>query len=374
MAFCQQCGKTLDPGSVFCESCGAKNELAPPAPGPVNAYVPPPPPPPPPPPSPRHAPPPQTVQPYAAKPEVKQPQYPPAAKSASGSGKGMFLGIAAVLGVLAIALGVFAFMQTGKLGDARLSISSLETNVSNLETEVNGLQSQLTTEKGNVTKLTSDLNTEKANVTKLTGDLSAANANVTKLTSDLSTANANVTKLTSDLNAEKANVTKLTADLATANGKVTTLTADLSKANADLAKATADLATANASLTKANADLTAAKAANTTLTTDLNKLKSPKHFATLQELTTWLAKDDTNTNPLYATLRGPERTWVLQVKAARDGYIISSLVDYDAATRTTYYYNFAWVGSTVYGIDVLDDSVEVSSTLPFVPVPVPVTP
>jgi septal ring factor EnvC (AmiA/AmiB activator) len=257
----------------------------------------------------------------------------------TGSSKGIFLVVAAFLAVAAIALGVFAFMQTGKLNEARNSINSLEANVTNLEGNVASLQGQLTT--------------EKANVTELTGDLSAATANVTRLTSDLSSANVNVAKLTSDLTAEKANVTKLTADLSAANAKVTSTQASLDKANADLTKATADLATVNANLAKANADLTAAKATNATLTTDLNKIKAPRHFTSLDELNAWLAKDDTNFNPKYASYDALQRAYVLQIKAARDGFIISTMVDTDG-TRILVV-NEAIAGSTLYVVSAVLD-------------------
>jgi predicted nucleic acid-binding Zn-ribbon protein len=282
--------------------------------------------------------------------------------------------LVAVVGVVAIGLGLFAFMQTGKLGDARLQISNLETNVDNLEADVVSLGGQLNTEKANASKLSADLSAANANVTKLTSDLDTEKANVSKLTSDLQGANANITKLTGDLDAEKANAAKLTSDLGAANANITKLTTDLNTEKENAAKLTSDLAAANTKVAATQASLDKATADLTKATTDLAKIRTPKHFSTVQELTDWLAADDTNTNPAYATLIAPQKTWVLQVKATRSGYIISAYVSYDPIARITYYGALAWVGNATYFIHIAEDTVELSDTLPFTVPSVPVTP
>jgi hypothetical protein len=50
------------------------------------------------------------------------------------------------------------------------------------------------------------------------------------------------------------------------------------------------------------------------LTTELTQIKYPRHFLSVQELTTWLAQDDTNTNPKYAAYNLAQKSYLLQIK------------------------------------------------------------
>ncbi len=248
--------------------------------------------------------------------------------------KGAFIGVAALLAVLAIGLGVFAFMQTGKLNDARLDIANLEQDVSNLQANVTTLEGQLATEKTNVANLNTQLTAEKTKSANLQTELNTTKATLATAQTNLTTAQGRITTLEGELNTSKARVTTLEGSLATANAKVTSLTSDLAKASADLAKANADLATANAQVT--------------TLTGDLNKIKAPRHFTTEQELAAWLAKDDTNTNPKYAAYDTLQKSYVLQVKAARDGFVIS--VSYTPSGSSLLVMATAIAGNTLYAV------------------------
>ena len=353
MAYCQQCGKPMATGNIFCESCGAKNEpastLAGSAPEPIIAPVPPPPPPPPP----RRVepiatPPPPPVT-YSAPPAVSnEPRYTQPETKPQGTGKGLFISIAALLGVVVLAMAIFAFMQTGKLNDARINVANLEQDVSNLEANVSTLEGQLTTEKANVASITGQLADEKTRSAGIQTELTNTKGTLATAQGNLTTAQGRITTLEADLSTSKANATKLQTDLDTANAKVTSIQAELTKAAADLTKANADLA-------KANTDLVAAKATNTSLTGDLNKIKDPRHFNTLQELTDWLAKDDTNTNPAYAALRGAEKAYILQVKALRDGFLLPASLDWDS--QYIYYGNLAIAGNMLVGVDPTTDTI-----------------
>jgi hypothetical protein len=161
-------------------------------------------------------------------------------------------------------------------------------------------------------------------------------------------------------------VTSLTADLATANAKVTSLTSDLATANTKVAST-------QASLDKATSDLAAAVLANTSQAAELKKVKDPKHFDTMTELTTWLAKDDTNTNPAYASLSSYSRAFILQVKALRDGYLLPACLDWDAAY--IYSWNAAVVGGVVVSVNASTDAVTLGPTFsnppPSHPLPLP---
>ena len=267
---------------------------------------------------------------------------PPAKKT---GGNPLMLIISGVLAVALIAVGVLYVMEMGKLNKANDNIASLETNVTSL-------QSQLATEKASVASLQTQLAAEKANVADLQTQLTAAKGQITSLTADLATATAKVTSLTADLATANGKVTSLTADLATANGAVTNL---------------------QGSLLKAGADLAAAVALNTTQAATLKKVQDPRHFDTLAELTAWLAKDDTNTNPAYAAYSPAAKAYILQVKALRDGYILSTALDYDATS--IYSWNVAVAGGMVVMVNAANDAILTGPTFasppPSHPLPLP---
>ncbi len=313
MAFCKQCGSSLTSGTVFCAACGARSESAVQTSTQPQAYSAAPPPaqyattPPPPPASnqPTHS--------------IKQQK--------SSSGKGVFIGLATLLGVVVIGLGAFLFLKMGELNDARLTINRLERNVSTLESKAISLEGQLTAENERVASLNNQLTKEREKVDVLESDLSSAR-------NSLTAAQGQITTLEADLNASKALVRTLEAEIAEANARISTLQANLNKANADLA---------------------AAQAANVSLTNNLNTIRSPRHFNSQQELTQWLAADDTNTNPAYSSLRGLEKAYVLQVKALRDGYIIAAYADWD--NQYIYYGATAIAGGVLYSVDPVTDTV-----------------
>jgi len=58
----------------------------------------------------------------------------------------------------------------------------------------------------------------------------------------------------------------------------------------------------------------------------VSALRSPRHFKTITELTDWLAQDDTDT--AYPGKSSAELAFILQVKALRDGYLVSGMKDY----------------------------------------------
>jgi TolA-binding protein len=214
--------------------------------------------------------------------------------------KGILISISTLLAVALIALGVFFGMGVGELNKAN-------TKVTALEADITSLQDQLTTE----TIIANSLQTQ----------LSVANGNIAKLQTNLDTANAKITSLQTDLD--------------TANAKV---------------------ASTQASLDKANADLAVAKTSNTSLTASLTKVENPRHFNSVQELTDWLAKDDTNTNPAYSSLSTAAKAYVLQVKALRSGYLLPAFLVLDSTGTYILAANLAVVGANIYLVDPSSDA------------------
>jgi len=223
----------------------------------------------------------------------------------------------AILAVALIVLGLFYWRGANKLVDANAHILSLETRLAD----------------------------EKANVASLKVQLAAANATVADLTAQLATANSKVTTLTANLATAKRKVTSLTADLAAANAKVASTQASLDKAYADLAASNACL----------------------------KQVQDPRHFNTMAELQDWLAKDDTNTNPLYASSSPDVKAFILQVKALRDGYLLPACLDWDASY--IYSWNAAVVGEVVVSVNAATDAVTEGPTFgsppPSHPLPLP---
>ncbi|MGA3093922.1 MAG: tetratricopeptide repeat protein [Dehalococcoidales bacterium] len=317
--FCGNCGSKVEHYHHFCGNCGANMGTASPPPTGQPA------------PMPRDTAKQEQPASIAQASSAREESRTKPARTPRSNRNTIFYAITALLVVALIALGIFYEQEVSKLNEADTRITGLTANVTSLEGQ---------------------LTTEKANVATLQTQLTAANGQVTSLTADLATANGKVTSLT--------------ADLATANGKVTSLTSDLATANAKVTST-------QASLDKANSDLAAALITNTTQAATLKTVQDPRHFDTLAELTAWLAKDDTNTNPAYASYSGYSKAFILQVKALRDGYILPACLDWDSSY--IYSWNVAVVGGIVYSIDpttdVLTQGPTFGSPPPSHPLPLP---
>ena len=235
--------------------------------------------------------------------------------------KWIVISIISLLAIGVIALGVFYWQESDKLKAAESEIVTLEGDVSTLEGTVSTLE-------GTVLSLEGDLAAAEAEVTRLEGELATAEAEVTRLEGELAAAEAEVTRLDGELSAAQAEVTRLKGELATAQAEVSTL----------------------------KADLVTAKAQVSTLSEELRNIRSPRHFASLSELTSWLKQDDTNTK--YAAKPPMELAFILQVKALRDGYLLPAFmedIDYDGWYDI--YGNLAFIGTKFYVVFPDDDSV-----------------
>jgi len=168
----------------------------------------------------------------------------------------------------------------------------------------------------------------------LEDDLTAANTRITGLEGNIVTLNGNISDLESKLLASKAEATSLQGKLTDSEATVKTLQTDL--------------ASANSRVKSLESDVSAQRNINSSLTAELKKIKDPRHFATLAELTDWLAKDDTNTK--YANVSDWQGCFILQVRALRDGYLlpVNAFADQSAG-------NLAVIGDLLYQIRWQDD-------------------
>jgi hypothetical protein len=237
-------------------------------------------------------------------------QYPPQKSGGTSVWKTIVIG---VLVIALIAVGVLYGMEISNLNKAKANIATLENNVSTL-------QIQLAAEQAHAASLQSQL-----------------------------------TATISDLNAAQDDIKQLESDLAESELRVTNLQSSLNQATAELAQAYTEIA----GLTNAN----------TALTEELNTVKDPRHFNSLQELEIWLENDNTDT--AYSSLSAQAKAYVLQVKALRDGFILSACIDWDS--NFIYSWNVAIVGDTVYSVNAATDKITVGpdfgDALPLHPLP-----
>jgi hypothetical protein len=132
------------------------------------------------------------------------------------------------------------------------------------------------------------------------------------------------------------------------------------------------VATTQASLDKANSDLAAALVTNTTQAATLRTIQYPRHFNSLVELTTFLAQDDTNTNPAYSGATNI-KAYILEIKAQRAGFILPAQFWWDSSY--IYSDNIALVGASLYEVDPYTDAISYGRTFaitpPLYPIPLP---
>ena len=219
--------------------------------------------------------------------------------------------VIAVLAVGIIVGGYFLWQQTDKLGEAESEIVALEGNITTLEGDVSTLEGDVSTLEGNVSTL-------EGNVSTLEGNVSTLEGNISTLEGDVST-------LETDLAGSEATVSTLEADLGTATSRITDLQGDVSTQ----------------------------RSINSSLSTELKKVKDPRHFASLAELVDWLYEDDTDTK--YAYENYTQQSFILQVRALRDGYLLPVTLYY--AGGTSYVMNRAVIGDSIYAIWAEDDYV-----------------
>ena len=181
------------------------------------------------------------------------------------------------------------------------------------------------------------------------------------LTSDLTAANTKITGLEGDIVGLKGNVSDLEGKLTASQGEVSSLTGKLTDSETKAAGLQKDLDSAKSSISSLQSDVSAQRTINSSLTADLKKVRSPRHFSSLQELTDWITKDDTNTK--YASERPSQIGFILQVRALRDGYLLPVALYVEGTT--IWVGNRAVIGDGLYAVSPSSDSItKISTTQP----------
>ncbi len=170
--------------------------------------------------------------------------------------------------------------------------------------------------------------------------------------SEIVTLEGDVLTLGTDLAESEATVATLGTDLAESEATVATLGTDLAESEATVSTLEADLGTANSKISRLQSDVSTQQTINSSLSTELKKVKDPRHFASITELTDWLDQDDTDTK--YAGKSGAQLAFILQVRALRNGYLLSALVFEDGEGGA----NLAVIEDEYWVINPEDDDTE----------------
>jgi predicted RNase H-like nuclease (RuvC/YqgF family) len=177
-----------------------------------------------------------------------------------------------------------------------------------------------------------------------------------KLNDELDSAEVQIAALSSEVSSLENNISTLQTKLADSENEASALQANLDAANTHSA-ALEDTIRSLQSTISAQVD-------------ELKKIKYPRHFASLAELTNWLQKDDTNVK--YPGVSVLERAYILQVKALQDGYLLPVRIPLAAIGLSELDSNFAVIGDIIYTVRASDDSVQrwsSTSALPSYPIP-----
>lgn len=199
------------------------------------------------------------------------------------------------------------------------------------------------------------------------GDLKDAEAEIVThlgtisgLETDLSASETEAADLSDKLSASESEVASLEGNVSTLEGEVSTLEGEVSDLTDQNSELDADLASANTKISGLQSSLSAAQSVNTSLTAELKTIKDPRHFESVTELSDWLQQDDTDT--VYASLASGglgnfmQMAFILQVRAARDGYILPAYIL--PGDGVTFVLNYAIIGDMMYFVDVTNDEVE----------------
>ncbi|MCL0050772.1 hypothetical protein M1N22_02880 [Dehalococcoidia bacterium] len=159
---------------------------------------------------------------------------------------------------------------------------------------------------------------------------------------------------TSKLGEAESEIVALEGNVATLEGNISTLETELAESEARVSILEADLVTANAKIEDLQADLSTQRNINLALSEELKTVTYPRHFQSLAELVDWLHEDDTDIR--YAGEDVVHQSFILQVRALRDGYLLP--VALFLRDEEIWVMNTAVIGDEVHGVSAWDDHTE----------------
>ena len=192
-------------------------------------------------------------------------------------------------------------------------------------------------------------------------DLTEANATIDDYVVEVAGLEQDVASLTDDLET-------LTQERDTLQTEKDTLSAQKAGLETDLSAANSEISSLQSSLSSKTSELNSEKARTTSLQGELNTAMYPRHFSSVQELRDWLQQDDTDT--AYANESRPVLSYILQVRALQDGYLLPA--DVDIVGGQDWWSNSAVISGVIYWVYAWNDGIAVvdyTSPLPTYPIP-----
>jgi hypothetical protein len=174
--------------------------------------------------------------------------------------------------------------------------------------------------------------------------------------------------LKKDLDESEAKVATLQSQVGTLQGNVSSLQTQYNQEKAKSTSLEQDLTEAENQITALNKQASTNQSTITDQASQIKTMKYPRHFNSLNELTNWLQADDTNIK--YAGLSNSQISFILQIRAARDGYLLP--VRLPIGGTLEYITNMAIIGDSAYSVRGTDDFVEkwinISPVMPSYPI------
>ncbi len=172
---------------------------------------------------------------------------------------------------------------------------------------------------------------------------------------ELETAQSEVSELNSELEEMKTKPEPKQPDVEAINNELESTKTELEVAKTSLGESIKNVSSLQADLQKANEDIDTQLKANSTLSGELKMVKYPRHFESLAELTEWVQKDETDT--LYPDAKDMELAYILQVRAARDGYILPVNTQF-MGDEVRIAYNLAHIDDYIYSVRASGDLIK----------------
>ena len=185
-------------------------------------------------------------------------------------------------------------------------------------------------------------------------DLSKAQQELQSVKAELATAQKENSELTSRLGETKTEPAPAQPDVEAIRNELQSTKAELETAKISLAESIKNISSIRTDLQKANDDIKTQQQVSAALSEQLKKVKYARHFESLEELTEWVQKDDTDT--AYPDASDMELAYVLQVRAAGDGYILPIYMQF-MGEEVRVLYNLAVIGEYIYSVGATDDLV-----------------
>jgi len=176
----------------------------------------------------------------------------------------------------------------------------------------------------------------------------------TKVVNDYTAIKIELESIRTELEAKQAELEALQTELKSIKAELEKDQAELENLKESSQTLENDLQVANDEIDKLEGDIKAQQQINSSLSDELKKITYPRHFQSLTELTDWLRQDDTDTK--YANERISNLSFILMVKALRDGYLLP--VSIESAPDTVYYSNAAIIEDELHWVWADDDYTE----------------